>query len=264
MYHYDVEGRLIAESNPNGAMQKQYIWLDGELIGVLAGDELFFVHANYRNEPWLVTGPDCAVIWQNLTAPFGNSAETYPKVAETHPSFTLNLRLAGQYYDAETGYHYNYMRDYSPGLGRYLQADPIGLKGGMNLYAYCGGDPVNRRDELGLWYEGDGGPGGIGGVGADDDEESGGWGGGPSHPDHDGVTDENDIPEDPVSPGAGDVVESDNQDYVGINQARAHPDWSGEIEVTVEGDSKTGLGFKGDYWQTAPPSTYSIRRHHHI
>ena len=176
MYHYDVEGRLIAESNPNGAMQKQYIWLDGELIGVLAGDELFFVHANYRNEPWLVTDPSGAVIWQNLTAPFGNSAETYPKVAETHPSFTLNLRLAGQYYDAETGYHYNYMRDYSPELGRYLQADPIGLKGGMNLYAYCGGDPVNRRDELGLWYEGDGGPGGIGGVGADDDEESGGWG----------------------------------------------------------------------------------------
>ena len=76
----------------------------------------------------------------------------------------------------------------------------------MNLYAYCGGDPVNRRDELGLWYEGGGGPGGIGGVGADDDEESGGWGGGHSHPDHDGVTDENDIPEDPVSPGAGDVV----------------------------------------------------------
>ena len=77
MYHYDVEGRLIAESNPNGAMQKQYIWLDGELIGVLAADELFFAHANYRNEPWLVTGPDCVVIWQNLTAPFGNSAETY-------------------------------------------------------------------------------------------------------------------------------------------------------------------------------------------
>ena len=151
MYHYDVEGRLIAESNPNGAMQKRYIWLDGELIGVLAGDELFFVHANYRNEPWLVTGPSGAVIWQNLTAPFGNSAETYPKVAESHPGFTLNLRLSGQYYDAETGYHYNYMRDYSPELGRYLQADPIGLKGGMNLYAYCSGDPVNRRDELGLW-----------------------------------------------------------------------------------------------------------------
>ena len=73
----------------NGAMQKQYIWLDGELIGVLAGDELFFTHANYRNEPWLVTDPSGAVIWQNLTAPFGNSAETYPKVAETHPAFTL-------------------------------------------------------------------------------------------------------------------------------------------------------------------------------
>ena len=82
---------------------------------------------------------------------FGNSAETPPQNTETIGSFTLNLRLPGQHFDAETGYHYNGFRDYSPELGRYLQADPIGLNGGMNLYAYCGGDPVNRKDERGLW-----------------------------------------------------------------------------------------------------------------
>ncbi len=95
------------------------------------------------------------MIWKAVSSPFGKNAETPPQNTETIGSFTLNLRLPGQYFDAETGYHYNGFRDYSPELGRYLQADPIGLNGGMNLYAYCGGDPVNRKDEQGLGFEDD-------------------------------------------------------------------------------------------------------------
>ena len=44
--------------------------------------------------------------------------------------------LAGQYFDAETGLHYNYHRYYDPSIGRYLRPDPIGLWGGVNLYSY--------------------------------------------------------------------------------------------------------------------------------
>jgi RHS repeat-associated protein len=61
------------------------------------------------------------------------------------------FRFPGQYYDEETGLHYNYFRDYQPMIGRYVEADPIGIKGGKNyLYGYVGNNPVNLADSLGL------------------------------------------------------------------------------------------------------------------
>jgi RHS repeat-associated protein len=62
------------------------------------------------------------------------------------------LRFSGQYYDSETGLHYNYNRYYDPRSGRYITPDPIGNKrGGNHLYVYVRNNPIIFFDNIGLF-----------------------------------------------------------------------------------------------------------------
>jgi RHS repeat-associated protein len=65
----------------------------------------------------------------------------------------VNLRYAGQYYDAETGLHYNWHRYYDPKTGRYITSDPIGLDGGLNTFTYVRNNPLRWTDSTGLVLE---------------------------------------------------------------------------------------------------------------
>ncbi len=84
-----------------------------------------------------------ALVWDRVARPFGAAYSVGGSKA-------LALRFPGQVEDAATALHYNYFRDYDPSLGRYNQSDPIGLRGGVNTYAYVGGNPLAYIDPLGL------------------------------------------------------------------------------------------------------------------
>jgi len=106
-------------------------------------EDVLYVHTDHLGSPQKMTDVAGAVVWDAAFTPFGQAAAISGAAVN-------NLRFPGQYFDAETGLHDNWMRDYDPGLGRYIQSDPIGLAGGLNTYAYVGGNPLNRIDPFGL------------------------------------------------------------------------------------------------------------------
>jgi len=122
---------------------------------ILVIESLRRTDSNHLDTPRLVADSAGTTVWRwDQQEPFGNNT------ADENPSglgaFDLPLRLPGQRYDAETGLHYNYFRDYDPSIGRYGESDPIGLRGGINTYAYGIGSPLRYRDLLGLLVRGNG------------------------------------------------------------------------------------------------------------
>lgn len=157
---YDALGRRVAAQGATGA--RIFYWQDDRLAAeVLASGEFriyvytdeialapfafvqyesvdsdpaegkrYVIITNQIGAPVEVRDDSSAVVWAAEIDPYGT--------AHIRPgnSIELNLRWPGHYFDAETGLHYNRFRYYSPELGRYLESDPAGQSGGINLYAY--------------------------------------------------------------------------------------------------------------------------------
>jgi RHS repeat-associated protein len=141
-YTYDLNGNLL-EENDNGAVT-DYIYLNGTPVGtfVPSTGALYYIHGDRQGTPQFVTNSSQAVVWSTLYQPLGTT--TVPI-----GSITQNLRFPGQYFDGETGFNYNLNRDYMPNLGRFPEADPIGLAGGLNPYLYANANPGKFTDPSG-------------------------------------------------------------------------------------------------------------------
>ncbi len=94
----------------------------------------------------MATDSSGAVVWAASYLPFGGIDLVWADTGVLEQ----NLRFPGQWFQAETGLHQNWMRDYDPTTGRYLQADPLGLVDGPNVYGYARQSPVRLTDPTGL------------------------------------------------------------------------------------------------------------------
>ncbi|WP_305852104.1 RHS repeat-associated core domain-containing protein, partial [Aliikangiella sp. G2MR2-5] len=142
-YIFDLNGQLIAEADGNGNIQKEYVYFNGQPFAQVIGDDVYFYHNSHLGAPELMTDANQNIVWQASHTPFGLATVTNETIVN-------NIRFPGQYYDDESGLHYNYFRDYDPEIGRYIQSDPIGLAGGINTYGYVLGNPVMYSDPYGL------------------------------------------------------------------------------------------------------------------
>lgn len=156
VFLYGPDGQLLGEERYDAQGAKLggqfYIWLDSLPLGgitvsydgqgAVASSTPFYLHSDHLNTPRLATNQSQQSVWQWQSDAFG--------AGQASGSLTMNLRFPGQYFDQESGLHYNYFRDYDPETGRYVESDPIGLKGGLNTYGYVLGNPLKYSDPKGL------------------------------------------------------------------------------------------------------------------
>ncbi|WP_162932249.1 RHS repeat protein [Solimonas sp. K1W22B-7] len=155
VYAYDEAGHLIGEYDAStGAAIQETVWMGDTPVAVVKGSSTYYVHADHLNTPRQIDDASGDPVWVWDTITFGSSAPDQDPLSTGTP-FVYNLRHPGQVYEAESGLFQNWHRDYNPGLGRYVESDPIGLEGGISTYAYTLGSPIRFSDRTGQAIDAD-------------------------------------------------------------------------------------------------------------
>ncbi|MBK8594688.1 MAG: hypothetical protein IPN83_03720 [Holophagales bacterium] len=153
-FFYSPEMHLLSEtgtsiSSPSPAIE--YVWFGGRPVAqesVASPSAVKYLVSDHLGTPFLATSSTPAITWRVEYEPFGNVYGS-PRAGAASD---VRLRLPGQEYrETSPGRYYNVFRWYRPDAGQYSQPDPIGLRGGPNLFGYVGGQPTRFADPLGLW-----------------------------------------------------------------------------------------------------------------
>ncbi|WP_236488820.1 RHS repeat domain-containing protein, partial [Pseudomonas syringae] len=141
--------RMLREESPG--QSSLYIYEPGSYAPLARVDEkegeventVYYFHTDQIGTPLEMTDAEGQIVWQAKYRAWGAVEKLVVNEVEQ------NLRFQGQYFDAETGLHYNTFRYYDPEIGRFITQDPIGLLGGFNLYGYTL-NPLSDIDPWGL------------------------------------------------------------------------------------------------------------------
>ncbi|MGI4831346.1 MAG: RHS repeat domain-containing protein, partial [Janthinobacterium lividum] len=167
-YTYDALGRRT--SKRTGAVENRFYWAGEQMLCEIRADlatgvlrrqdflyhpetgvplatavdgEVYTIHTDHLGTPRALTSGTGEVVWLAELSSYGVARVVVEQVR-------MPLRFRGQYYDAETGLHYNRFRYYAPQWGRYISRDPLTFLAGMNHYMYVDGNPLNETDPKGL------------------------------------------------------------------------------------------------------------------
>ncbi|MFJ2545086.1 RHS repeat domain-containing protein [Pseudomonas sp. NPDC087612] len=131
-FPYDIERDPVWQHKPAPAPFDAFAWYQCDHLGT----------------PMELTDEQGEVAWSGTYKAWGAAQEKRSDTAK-RAGIHNPLRFQGQYFDVETGLHYNRYRYYDPGVGRFVGKDPIGFAGGLNVFAYAP-NPVEWVDPLGL------------------------------------------------------------------------------------------------------------------
>jgi len=115
-------------------------------VAFVQDENIYYYHLDHLGTPQEITNEQGSVVWSARYRAYGSIIKFEVEEVEN------NLRFQGQYFDIETGLHYNRFRYYDPILGRFINHDPIGLNGGVNFYEYTV-NPTGWVDPFGLCKE---------------------------------------------------------------------------------------------------------------
>ena len=156
-YRYDINGNLVKESGKG----VEYYYEENEVIGMKYGGKIYFYRKDiFGNITEIIDNKGKVVVryrydgWgkQKVMNPDGSENESSTFLGNINP-----FRYRGYYYDIETGLYYLKTRYYDPEIGRFITIDDISYLApdtinGLNLYAYCGNNPVMNVDPNGTFF----------------------------------------------------------------------------------------------------------------
>ena len=151
----------------SGALIREYVWNGWDPVAVIEGGVISFVRADHIGRPVFATNASGVKVWTATPAlagvhgRSGGKRSTGAFSCPPHPFGGVHTstgalptaRFPGQWFQSESGLHQNWMRDYDPTTGRYLQADPLGLVDGASVYGYVKQNPGRWIDPTGQFAQ---------------------------------------------------------------------------------------------------------------